>query len=285
MKIALAQMSMSSDMEANYEKTIKFIKEASEKKADIIAFPEIQLTPFFPQYESMDVSDYVITLEHPYVKGICDACREHSIFASPNFYIEECGKRYDMSLLIDDEGNIIGKQKMVHIAQCVQFYEQSYYTPSEEGFSVFDTKLGKIGVVVCFDRHYPESIRTEALKGAELILVPTANTMAEPSDLFQWEIRVQAFQNSVNIAMCNRVGKEGEMEFSGESVVSDYNGKIIGIAGNTEELLISEIDLPCATKVREAKPYTSLRRLELYDCLDLCARNRKEYVKEDYNGN
>ena len=95
-----------------------------------------------------------------------------------------------MSFLIDDEGNIIGTQKMVHVAQCEQFYEQSYYTPSEEGFSVFDTKIGKIGIVVCFDRHYPESIRTEALRGAELILVPTANTTAEPLEMFQWEIRV-----------------------------------------------------------------------------------------------
>lgn len=122
-----------------------------------------------------------------------------------------------MSLLIGDHGEIIGRQKMVHIAQCENFYEQSYYTPSEEGFQVFDTPFGKIGIVVCFDRHYPESIRTEALRGAELVIIPTANTKAEPSELFQWEIRVQAFQNSVNIAMCNRVGNEGGMVFSGES--------------------------------------------------------------------
>ena len=123
--------------------------------------PVLQLTPFFPQYENEDASDYVITFNHPYVKGICDVCRKNRIFSSPNFYIEENGKRYDMSFLIDDQGKIIGRQKMVHIAECEQFYEQSYYTPSEEGFEVFDTKLGKIGIVVCFDRHYPESIRTE----------------------------------------------------------------------------------------------------------------------------
>ena len=265
MKIALAQMRMSSDMDTNYQKSLSFIREAAERGADLVMLPEIQLTPFFPQYENKDVSDYVMTLDHPNVRGVCDACRENRLFASPNFYIEENGKRYDMSLLIDDNGNIIGNQKMVHIAQCEKFYEQSYYTPSEEGFSVFNTKLGKIGIVVCFDRHYPESVRTEALRGAELILIPTANTTAEPSELFLWEIRVQAFQNCVNIAMCNRVGKEKDMKFSGESVVSDYNGNVIAAAGGSEELLIADVDLPGATETRNYKPYTSLRRPDMYE--------------------
>ena len=178
--------------------------------------------------------------------------------------VEKDGRRYDTSLLIDDAGTLLGEQKMVHIAQATCFYEQDYYTPSEEGFKVFDTPIGKIGIVVCFDRHYPESIRTEALKGAELILVPTANTKDEPSELFQWEIKIQAFQNSVNVAMCNRVGLECCMDFSGESIVADCNGNTVALAGDREELLFAEVDLPAATVTRERKPYTSLRRPELY---------------------
>lgn len=267
MRIALAQMCMTQDMEANYRKSLELIHQAAEQGASLILFPEIQLTPFFPQFEDRDVRSYVMTLNHPYVQGIVAACRRNRIFTSPNFYIEENEKRYDMSFLIDDEGTIVGKQKMVHIAQCEQFYEQSYYTPAEEGFHVFSTKLGKIGVVVCFDRHYPESIRTEALLGAELILVPTANTTAEPSELFQWEMRVQAFQNSVNIAMCNRVGKEGEMHFSGESMVSDYNGNQTALAGEGEELLFAEVDMVGATRTRSQKPYTSLRRPDMYEVI------------------
>ena len=184
-------------------------------------------------------------------------------FLLRTFTLKKMGR--DMSFLIDDEGNIIGTQKMVHVAQCEQFYEQSYYTPSEEGFSVFDTKIGKIGIVVCFDRHYPESIRTEALRGAELILVPTANTTAEPLEMFQWEIRVQAFQNSVNIAMCNRAGREDVMVFYGESLVSGYDGELVAVAGRGEELLVTEIDLPEASAARNKKPYTLLRRTELYE--------------------
>ena len=154
---------------------------------------------------------------------------------------------------------------MVHVAQCENFYEQDYYTPSEEGFQVFDTPLGRIGIVVCFDRHYPESVRTQVLRGAELIIIPTANTKAEPSEMFQWEIRVQSFQNSVNIAMCNRVGTEEQMDFSGESVIVDYNGNIVACAGAEEQLLITDINLSGSTKVRGQKPYTRYRRPLLYE--------------------
>ena len=265
MRISLAQMKMDPDMESNFRKSVNLIKKAAEKGAELILFPEIQLTPFFPQYADKDVSNYVIDMEHPYLKGIMDACRENGIYASPNLYIEENGKRYDMSLLIDDTGVIIGNQKMVHIAQCEKFYEQDYYAQSEEGFSVFDTKFGKIGIVVCFDRHYPESIRTESIRGAELILIPTANTTSEPSEMFLWEIRVQAFQNSVNIVMCNRVGTEDKMEFSGESIVTDYTGQTIAIAGRDEEIVIADVDLSGATKKRNELPYLSLRRPGIYE--------------------
>ena len=264
MKIALCQMRMSEDAEQNGQKALEQIAQAAKEGAKMIIFPEVQLSPFFPQYEGRDASGYVVTWDSPVIQRFCKACRESKIYASPNFYIEKDGRRYDMSLLIDDAGMLLGEQKMVHIAQAACFYEQDYYTPSEEGFKVFETPIGKIGIVVCFDRHYPESIRTEALRGAELILVPTANTKDEPSALLQWEIKIQAFQNSVNVAMCNRVGSEGSMDFSGESIVADYNGNTVALAGDNETLLFAEVDLPAASVTRAHKPYTSLRRPELY---------------------
>ena len=264
MKIALAQMKMSDCIMENYEKSLALIREAAAGGADLVCFPEIQLSPFFPQYEKRDASKWVVPAESPYIYGICSACKEAGIHAAPNFYVEENGRRYDMSLLIDDEGTLLGKQKMVHIAQADCFFEQDYYTASEEGFAVFDTKLGKSGVVVCFDRHYPESVRTEALRGADLILIPTANTKAEPSELFRWEVKIQAFQNSVNIAMCNRTGLEGGMDFSGESIVTDYNGDTLALADDREQLLYADLDLPAAAETRRRRPYTSLRRPDLY---------------------
>lgn len=153
---------------------------------------------------------------------------------------------------------------MVHIAQARQFYEQDYYEPSRTGFKVFDTLFGKIGIVICYDRHLPESIRTCALKGAQLILIPAANTKAEPMEMFEWEIRVQAMQNQVFVAMCNRVGLEGEMEFAGESLVAHPSGDVLLKADDREQLLTCEVDLREAAELRKKVPYIKTRRPEWY---------------------
>lgn len=264
MRIALAQMKNEGTIQDNLDKSIEFIRQASENNADLILFPEVQLTEFFPQYKGQDVIQYRLQLDSKEVKKFQSASKKYSIISVPNIYLEEDGKPYDASLLIGKDGEIKGIQKMVHIAQAKQFYEQDYYIPSNEGFKVFDTEYGKIGIVVCFDRHYPESIRTEALMGADLILIPTVNTKTEPSDMFEWELRVQAFHNSVSIAMCNRVGQEDEMNFSGESIVIDPNGDVVKKACDLEEIIYVDIDLSNSKKIRETRPYTQLRRKELY---------------------
>lgn len=265
MKLALAQMKMSESMERNLSESLRLIREAGAQGAALVCFPEIQLCPFFPQYAGQEVSGYVLREDSPEITAIREACRETGVHAATNFYLDYGGQRYDTSLLIDDQGAIIGRQKMVHIAQCPGFYEQDYYTPSDEGFQVFDTRLGRIGIVVCFDRHYPESIRTMALRGAELIIIPTANTVGEPSELFQWEIKIQAFQNSAYIAMCNRVGPEGDAIFLGESIVSGPYGETLALAGSEETLLLCELKPAQAADIRAQKPYTQLRRTELYE--------------------
>lgn len=264
MRIALVQMSGSEDMNANLEKSLLSIKTAAVNGAELVLFPEVQLTEFFPQYPKRDAKKYEIGMESDVIAAFCDACRANDIMAVPNVYLTENGKAYDASILIGRDGSVIGVQKMVHIAQADKFFEQDYYTPSDDGFKVFDTEFGKIGVVVCFDRHYPESIRTEVLMGADIILIPTVNTKAEPSEMFEWEIRVQAFQNSVIIAMCNRVGEEGEMVFSGESLVVGADGDIIAKAGESEGILYADIDISRSAELRNSRPYTQLRRTEFY---------------------
>lgn len=102
------------------------------------------------------------------------------------------------------------------------------------------------------------------MEGAELILILTVNTKSEPSEMFEWELRVQAFQNSAIIAMCNRVGEEGSMVFSGESVVIDANGDVLSKADDKERIMYVDIDIKQAVKVRNSRPYTQLRRKELY---------------------
>ena len=165
MKLALCQMRMSADEQTNLERGLDALHRAAAAGADLIVYPELQLHLFFPQYEGRDAADKLLTLESPIVRQFQDACRAEGIMAAPNFYLREAGGCFDTTILIGADGALIGRQKMVHIAQAPQFYEQDYYTPSDDGFLVFDTPHGCIGVVVCFDRHYPESIRTEALDG------------------------------------------------------------------------------------------------------------------------
>lgn len=269
MKLAMCQMANAGSIKQNLDKSLKAVEEAAENHADMILFPEVQLTEFFPQMKGRDPSAYQVTLNSDVVNAFREACKKHGIMAVPNIYLrpeeERDDKRaYDASLLIDNAGRVAGIQKMVHVAQADHFYEQDYYLPSDDGFRVFDTPFGKIGIVVCFDRHYPESIRTEVLMGADCILIPTVNEKAEPMELFAQEIRVQAFQNSVFIAMCNRVGVEGDMDFAGESLVVSPQGEVLVKADDTERILYAEIDLSQVQRIRSKKPYTSLRRREFY---------------------
>lgn len=264
MRLAMAQMSNSGSEEGNMRKSLQALKEAAKNGADLVLFPEVQLTEFFPQYPGQDVSCYQRTIDSDIIKQFCSACREYAVMAVPNLYLLENGQPYDASILIGKDGNLVGVQKMVHVAQAEKFYEQDYYTPSDEGFQVFKTEYGTIGIVVCFDRHYPESIRTETLQGADLILIPTVNTKEEPSLMFEWELRVQAFQNSVILAMCNRVGVEGAMHFSGESMVVDENGEVLVKADDREQILYVDINMQKVKNVRVARPYTQLRRTEYY---------------------
>lgn len=260
--IALVQMSMEESVRANLDKAVAALSDATGNGAELVCFPEIQFSPFFPQFSGGDASRYAMEIDHPMVQVMQQACRELGVVAVPNLYLEEGGKRYDACPVIDSNGAILGVSKMVHIVQAPFFYEQDYYAPSDSGFQVYDTSAGRIGVVICFDRHYPESVRACALKGAELMVIPTANTMGEPLDLFEWELRVAARQSGVFIAMCNRVGVEREMDFCGESVVADPTGGVVAKADDREQILYAEIDLDLIEKSREARPYLKLRRAE-----------------------
>ncbi len=264
MRLAMAQMRCARSEQENLAGSLAALRKAAALGADLILFPELHLSRFFPQYPGRDAGRYRHDLRSEAVRAFQNACREYGISAVPNLYLRENGKCYDASILIDRRGEITGIQKMVHIAQADRFFEQDYYDASDTGFQVFETEFGKIGLVICFDRHYPESIRTESLMGADLILIPTANARGEPLEMFQWEIRVQAFQNSVAIAMCNRVGREDEMEFAGESLAADALGNLAVLADDTEQLVCADLDLSASARIRSRKPYTQLRRPDLY---------------------
>ncbi len=263
-KIALVQMSMSKNIQENTEKAFKYIEEAAKNGANLVCFPELQFYRFFPQYSKLDVNNCALDIDCDVLQKIQEKCKKLNIAVVPNFYLEQDGNRYDASPFIDRDGKILGISKMVHIVQADQFFEQDYYTPSEEGFKVYDTSIGKIGIVICFDRHYPESIRSCALQNADLIIIPTANTKDEPLEMFEWELRIPANQNSVFIAMCNRVGLEENMDFAGESIVVNPDGKVLAKANDKEQILYCNISMKESKENRNKKPYFDLRRPDKY---------------------
>jgi predicted amidohydrolase len=265
MRLALAQYPLHSEMGLNLAKALDFMAAAARRGAQLIIFPELCLSPFFPQNAGQDATRYAVTLEDECIRQFQAACLKLRLSASPNIYLREGDRMFDASLMLGADGKLEGISKMVHIAQVPGFYEQDYYSPSDTGFLVHDTLLGKIGIVVCFDRHFPESIRTCVLRGAWLILIPTANTIAEPRDLFECEVRAAALQNGVYIAMCNRVGTEGEVAFCGESIVVGPDGNVVAKGGSEEALVIADIELDQVTAARVRRPYLALRRPEMYE--------------------
>jgi predicted amidohydrolase len=270
MKIAMAQMSMTNDRTKNLNRSLDYIRQAEH--TDLLFFPEVQLTPFFAQYHAAElqdqtgltVDDIVTSPEEDVLRRFRTAAADAGIYVSPNIYLRQEDGAYDTSLLIDPWGKVIGDAEMVHVVSAPHFYETEYYTPSRNGFEVFDTRFGKIGIVICFDRHLPESIRSCAAQGADLVIIPTANIKAEPIDVFRAELIAAAYQNTVCIAMCNRVGLEGDMDFAGHSLVVDCNGQILLEADDQEALLTCDIDLSCVEEARTARPYLDVRRPAMY---------------------
>jgi predicted amidohydrolase len=264
MKVALHQFSSDPEMHENLSTVIAAMEAAAAAGADLYMTPEVCLSPFFPQYPGKDVQGYALTLESKEVESLCAACCRLSIASSPNIYLQLDGACYVASLMIDRQGELTGISKMVHIVQAPRFFEQDYYTPSDSGFHVYHSDAGQLGVVICFYHHLPESIRTCALKGAEIVLIPAANSLGEPAELFEWELRVAAMQNGLFIACCNRVGIEDEMEFYGDSLIIDPWGDIVAKAGSAADLLVVDIDLAKVGEARAERPYLKLRRSECY---------------------
>ena len=161
---------------------------------------------------------------------------------------------------------ILGVTRMVHITDYPCFHEQGYYTPGDSGAPVYETAFGKIGVSICYDRHYPEYMRALALAGAQVVFIPQAGAVGEwPEGLYEAEMRVAAFQNGFYTALCNRVGPEPKLTFSGESFVCDPAGKVIARAGEgTDEILFCDLDLDEVENSHARRLFMRDRRPELY---------------------
>ena len=268
MKVALAQMTPSDDLPDTRERAVQWMENAAQHGAKLIVFSELALYPFFPQYPKCEhAATLAETVPGPTTELLADAARRLSMVAVINLYeVDDQGRRFDSSPVIDADGALLGVTRMVHIADLACFHERAYYHPGDRGAPVYDTAVGKLGVAICYDRHYPEYMRALGVAGAELVVIPQAGAVDEwPAGLYEAEIRTAAFQNGYFVALCNRVGAEERLTFAGESFVVDPEAQVIAQAPREQEsLLVVDCDLGRCGASTARQMFWPDRRPELY---------------------
>ena len=267
MKIALVQQHATPDKSQNVARGLEAARHAARAGAQLVCFAELAFERFYPQRPAGDrPHDLAETVPGQTTEAFQKIARELGIVIVLNLYERDGAHAYDCSPVIDADGSFLGRTRMVHITEYPCFHEQGYYTPGDTGAPVYNTRAGRIGVAICYDRHYPEYMRKLALAGADLVIVPQAGAVDEwPEGLYEAEMQVAAFQNGYFVALCNRVGKEDCLEFAGESFVCAPDGRVISRAPkNSDSILYADLDLASTRESHARKLFLRHRRPELY---------------------
>jgi predicted amidohydrolase len=268
-RAAHAQLSAGPDRAANLARALDVMGEAKSAGADLIAFPEVILDRFFPQFpgdrQALELAE---PIPGPITERVSERARELGLVTVFNLYELDpaTGRRFDSSPVFDADGRLLGVTRMLHITEFEGCHEQSYYCPGDRGMPVYATRAGRIGVAICYDRHYPEVMRALGVAGAELVVIPQAGTVGEwPDGLFEAEVRTAAFQNGYFAALANRVGTEEKLRFSGESFVVDPDGKVVARSESPgEDLVLADLDLTACATSTARRLFWRHRRPELY---------------------
>ena len=268
MKIALAQQRADADRNANLTRALAAMDAAKRAGAQLIVFPELAIERFFPQ-RSRDEKAHGLaeSIPGPLSRAIAERARAHSLVTVFNMYESDgTGRYFDSSPVFDADGTLLGVTRMVHITDYTGFHERAYYHPGDRGAPVYPTRVGRIGVCICYDRHFPEYVRALGVAGAQLVVIPQAGTLGEwPEGMYEAEVRTAALQNGYFTALCNRVGVEDRLTFSGESFVVDPEGQVLARGKALEEdLVIAEIDLAACERSTARRLFWRDRRPELY---------------------
>ncbi|WP_138429759.1 nitrilase-related carbon-nitrogen hydrolase [Fodinibius saliphilus] len=267
MKIALIQQACTEHKFENLDRGLQSAREAAKSGANIICFPELAFEPFYPQYNNpTEPERHAQKIPGTITESFSELAAEFEVVIILNLYEQDGDKTYDSSPVINIDGSIMGTTRMVHITDYACFHEKQYYTPGNNGAPVYDTPYGKIGVAICYDRHYPEYMRALALNGAEIVFVPQAGAVGEwPEGLYQSELRTAAFQNGYFTALCNRVGEEPKLTFAGESFVCNPQGSVIAEAASQDEaILYCDINLEEVPNSHARKLFMRDRRPNIY---------------------
>lgn len=267
LSIALIQQNAHSDKTSNVRRGLRALETAASRGARLACFAELAFEPFWPgRRHAGGEMPPAEPIPGPTTQAFAALAAGLGMVVVLNLFERDGDRTYDSSPVIDADGTLLGVTRMVHITDYEGFHERDYYAPGDRGASVYDTAAGKVGVAICYDRHFPEYMRALAVAGAEIVVVPQAGTVGEwPDGLYEAEMRVAAFQNGYFVALANRVGREEELDFAGESFVCAPDGSVVARAPSGEEhVLVTKIDPAEVAGSHARRLFLPDRRPELY---------------------
>ena len=281
------QQICSSDKQVSLENTKKWIAKAAQEKADLIVLQELHATQYFCQTEETQFFDLAEPLDGPTAQFLSEQAKQaNAVIVGSIFERRAAGIYHNTALVFDRDGSLAGFYRKMHIPDDPGFYEKYYFTPGDQnGFEPIQTSIGKLGVMVCWDQWYPEGARLMALKGAEILIYPTAigwdladdtDEQTRQKDAWIGVQRGHSIANNLPVIAINRVGHETDpskqsqgIDFWGNSFISGPQGELLDIAEHQQETLIkAQIDLKHTEAVRRVWPYFRDRRIDAYGGLD-----------------
>jgi N-carbamoylputrescine amidase len=282
----LVQMSCSPDPDDNLRRACDKIRQAAEMGAGIVCLPELFRTQYFCQREDHALFDLAEPVPGPTTEALSAVAKEHRIVIVGSVFERRArGLYHNTAVVLESDGTLKGMYRKMHIPDDPLYYEKFYFTPGDLGFKSFDTNVGRVGALVCWDQWYPEGARLTALQGANILFYPTAigwhpdekaEFGAAQHDAWRTIQRAHAIANGVFVGAVNRVGHEhGDvrgnraagkgLEFWGGSFLSDPFGRIIAEASHDkEEILVGKCDLKLLEDVRRNWPFLRDRRIDSY---------------------
>jgi N-carbamoylputrescine amidase len=277
--LGLVQMRCDPQPEANLENAVGQIRAAAHAGAQVVCLPELFRSPYFCQREDAATFDLAEPIPGPSTERLGKVARETGTVVIGSLFERRApGVYHNTAAVLDADGLLLGIYRKMHIPDDPLYYEKYYFTPGDLGFRTFDTRFGKLGVLVCWDQWFPEGARLTALKGAQILFYPTAIGW-HPGEKAEhgvaqhqaWELiqRSHAVANGVYVAAVNRVGHEGAadggLEFWGASFVSDPFGSLLQRGPHDrEQLLVVECDLRRQEEIRRNWPFFRDRRIDFY---------------------
>lgn len=287
MKLSLIQMNCGNDRDSNVARACDFIDQAAKEKPDLIVIPEFFNSGFFAQYRDYKYVQWAEKDDGFSITRIKEKAKQHSVYIIATIYEQEQpGIYFDTAIVIDQQGQIIGKYRKTHPAG-YRSLELIYYRYGSK-YPVFEIHDWKVGIVICYDLHFPESARCVTLNGAELIIVPFAspagflspessnipdstgpNSIDKAGWLRKWDARMtcRSIENIVFLAPCNHTGQEGEAVFCGGSRIVDPKGEVIVDAGEEERVITAELDRQLVINARQTTPFLRDRRPHIYKAI------------------